>query len=80
MSEPRCETCRFWDGEPAENVDSEATCRRFPPTLNTTVVDLWAEDHCDGDVEAPHNAFAWVFPTVNADDWCGEHQPKQEDK
>jgi hypothetical protein len=64
MSEPSCETCRFWRGRydlprnhplAWQGKDGEGECRRNPPFLR------------DG-------SFQFVITTDKT--WCGEHQEK----
>lgn len=60
MSEPKCETCRFWLRED----ECDGWCRRYPPLALTE------------DATLRGAADAWSFPTVSTSDWCGEYQPK----
>jgi hypothetical protein len=62
-----CETCRFWwidnEGDPV--------CRRYPP--HATFKGDW-----DSSVGSTHYYASFEFPVANADNWCGEHEPKKE--
>ena len=59
-----CETCKFWCKEPAY---TKGECRRFPPSLYTTV---------EGDSSNVRSNTPTGFPDTRPDDWCGEHQGK----
>ena len=63
MTEPRCETCRFYS-EPDEGVGH---CRRYPPTF--------FHDPMTRNPNA--DAYNSAFPYTSELDWCGEHQPKE---
>jgi len=77
--EGRCETCRFWDttesGAMTAASDADVpcgSCRRMPPVL--------CFDGPDNDGVEPCKSFNWQHPVTEADDWCGEWQPKQSGK
>jgi hypothetical protein len=55
-----CGNCVFWDKD--EEEDSIGECRRNPPQ----VITLADEDGTMTPVS--------IFPTSEADHWCGEHQ------
>jgi hypothetical protein len=64
MDEPTCATCRFYlDGGRIGEPPSEGWCRRYPP-----ITRLFRRDATAPDV--------FVSPAVDAEDWCGEHQPR----
>lgn len=64
MSQPKCETCRWWDGVAEDEI---AECRRLPPQFIIEQIDP-GTSHGD-------HAF---WPLVDSDQWCGEHQPKEQ--
>ena len=65
MTQPTCETCRWWDRFDLRSMQDVGYCRIGPPNNYTSLVE--AVKQRDG-----------LWPMVNADDWCGEHRPKEE--
>lgn len=84
MTEPTCETCRFWKRD--DDHRDQGACRRFPPVLNPMQVlaDMrkhGRESSTDGDPLPARELLdfgAFSFPIPSFDDWCGEHEPKLE--
>lgn len=65
MSNPTCETCRWWLNLPgfivhdnSPPVDNYGECRRLPPV----------------------GTYLGNFTLTESDLWCGEHSPKTENK
>jgi hypothetical protein len=70
MDRPRCKTCQFWEESRDESDDEPSVdgwCHRHPPALMDGII-VRDEDECV--VEDPGY---WVFPKMNAGNWCGEH-------
>ena len=61
-----CETCRF-----AAVLVERVVCRRYPPMPITTEFAWRGATYIEAD-----RADA-VWPCTSKDDWCGEHQPKE---
>ena len=61
-----CETCRWWD-----SAKYEGQCRRHAPRLSGQAAPHGNATHQDPMFRA--------WPTTWRDDWCGEHQPREED-
>lgn len=71
MSEPTCETCRWWEighGTIKSGVPLSAigTCHRYPPTAV-----VWPADNLQEAVEGS------IFPYTQSYDVCGEHEPRE---
>lgn len=69
-----CETCRWWDRK--EPTHTYADCRRLPPrnTLGVSARDLGSHR-----VEITLHATAQAsWPNTAHDDWCGEHETREE--
>ena len=72
---PRCDNCRFWEPEMEE-------CRRHAPQPLHFQFFALCLALCRNDPEAseiinhPMRQTA-DFPTTRADEWCGEHEPKE---
>lgn len=66
MSNPTCETCRWWD---TDNWSGEELgyCRKAAPTA-------WLREIADESLDTRRDT---VWPVVSRTDWCGEHQPKE---
>lgn len=64
MSDEQCEHCRFWSY--VEGKD-ERPCRRFPPAP------VPGADELD-----LYNPGGFVFPVVQANEWCGEFQRRDD--
>jgi hypothetical protein len=64
MTHPTCKTCRFWQ-QPRPHYDPE--CRIRAPV---------AQVMNRGDEGCEHAGISW-WPETDADDWCGEHQPRE---
>lgn len=62
---PGCLTCPFWK---AYHERIEGECRRYPPSIPHTESQIRQAEFTIGS-----EVFDGVFPTTNADDWCGEH-------
>lgn len=66
MSQPRCETCRFYLSQPTDEGEyPNGFCRRFPPMFPNGAI--------PGSAEV--NPFMGNFPQVMGDNWCGEYSP-----
>lgn len=65
-----CGTCRCWLG-PLSFDGERGACRRYPPMPITSEFAWRGATYMEAD-----RADA-VWPLTNADDWCGEHQPKE---
>jgi hypothetical protein len=63
MSQPTCETCRFWKVFP---VGELGHCRRHPPLL-CIVLSVDGRHSTDPQVQ---------WPTTQPNAWCGEYEPK----
>ena len=62
-----CNTCRFWELEPApEGMHETGQCRRFPPKATFYV----APSDADHDACYPEFGFPETYWFV----WCGEHK------
>ena len=78
MSE--CENCFFWKQHEGKEARLEGTCKRFPPVF----ISLLAEHlHCarpnEGIVSAClESNHAWIQPTTDIEDWCGEWKAKED--
>lgn len=70
MSEPRCETCRFWLASHGEYGD----CHRYPPQIANIYGHTLTAFVSSSDFE---NSLIH-FPVLLADGWCGEYQPRSE--
>ncbi len=47
MSEKvECRTCRFWAGHISGRVQTPGICKRYPPALTVTLINMRAEDWC----------------------------------
>jgi hypothetical protein len=74
----RCDECKFWEltiETPYPEHDIlDGECHRFPPQLNSIGVQ---ESRARGNVDpAEWSTEVWRLPLVNAENWCGEFQPK----
>ncbi len=65
-----CETCRFWQQWPTESLPHDrrdygpqGQCRRNAPTMRD---------------QDQHGTRWATWPDTLPYDWCGEHQPRQE--
>ena len=63
-----CETCRFWKFgyvQPDADVTKAGNfgaCKRHSPLVTGGL----------------HTPMSTIWPSVHKDDWCGEHQPKEQ--
>jgi hypothetical protein len=66
-----CKTCKYWDQryEPA-------ICRRNPPQVQFKFEGGWRNRVEDSDYLQQLVPLEF-WPETEADDWCGEHQPKE---
>ena len=75
---PTCNTCRWWEGF-GRGVQIQGCCRRLPPRV--VVVPTRADAFEElAQMRTPLQAeteFQTMWPTTQAGDWCGEHQPKE---
>ncbi len=69
MTQPTCETCRFWQLVELAPYWS-GDCRRHTPRMQGDIA-----PHGSAQFQEPKAA---IWPSTNSGDWCGEHQPKQE--
>lgn len=81
MAEPeRCFTCRYWHRNDDDD-DEEGECRVRPPAINPTVAALYFQElELDNDEDPTPQYIAqqgW-FPLTSGNEWCGEHQPREE--
>lgn len=60
----RCGECLYFDRTIGD--EENGGCRRYPPVLDPH----YGSDEVEGYT-------AWWWPTVQSDDWCGEHKPKE---
>jgi len=67
MTQPICETCRFW--KPPFQENNFGQCRRHAPAVRLIRLDG------DGCLTETRDAEV-VWAETDVDDWCGEHQPK----
>jgi hypothetical protein len=71
MSEPKCETCRWWKRYPRSAVDTSeghyGDCKRRAPCVMTY--------HPGGYTDTVDHETRWA--TTEAQDFCGEHAPKE---
>lgn len=82
MDGQTCENCIFWkllhfyeDKEIEET--TEGYCRRYPPVINQTVIEIGAEgDGIDACEEAARKS-SWDQPVTFPDQWCGEWKAKE---
>jgi hypothetical protein len=58
----KCETCRFWDRWVRNPPSKEGDCRKRAPAVVT-----------EGE-----SAGTDGFPAIDATNWCGDHEPKEE--
>lgn len=77
MSEPTCETCKFWDDHDPETDGDGATgdCRRRSPVL----VPFTLRQLGINNDSQPDEFVAWdatAFPVTPHWEWCGDHEPK----
>lgn len=63
MSNPTCATCRFF--QPDQH--ARGTCRRKAPRPYQPIFVTRPNGETDLDYE-------WLWPYVDTDDWCGEHE------
>jgi hypothetical protein len=66
-----CADCRFYD----PHTKDRGSCRRYPPQ--------WSIEVCSGPYRADDLrdlGAVSMFPSVDAEDWCGEHTEKSEEK
>lgn len=77
MSQPQCDSCRFWE----QFRDDKGTCRRYPPRLSETAVSFYVANEPPDDegepalINALSSLDAWWMPVTHSSEWCGEHQP-----
>lgn len=71
MSQPTCETCRFWEFQEGDTGE----CRKYPPTFAST-----SEQQSEGIACRGHGEGLWLgwFPETSPGTWRGEHQPISE--
>lgn len=61
-----CRNCKFWE----HASDGEGVCRRYPPVIDTLVVNNTKEPTSDF---AEESILFWSFPSTSEMMWCGEH-------
>jgi hypothetical protein len=69
MSEPKCETCRWWKLVELCALP-EGECRRNTPMMQGQIA-----PHGNSVFQNPAGA---VWPQCNRSDWCGQHQHKNQ--
>lgn len=72
----RCRTCKFFDA--ANNADT-GHCRRYPPTVQPVPLSIELPDdnndrQADTGALRIEGALETIYPTVDAEDWCGEQR------
>lgn len=83
MSEPTCETCRFWmiERQATEECVAIGECHRLPPSMVYGLSKLLTETFCGvkGEIDqecidnGDHKFGLW--PKTFGYEWCGEHSP-----
>lgn len=85
--QPRCLTCRHW--QPCQDKDrgNDETivtdggplgeCRRLPPSRILADSPSSLGEYFGTPLEWPMGGLVRVFPLTYANDWCGEHRPKE---
>lgn len=58
----QCDECKFWDFLP--RFKGSGRCRRFPRVIAS-------------EAQIKQGCRAWVYPVMDADDWCGEFQGRE---
>lgn len=72
---PCCGNCRYFDRF-AGRYHDVGECHRYPPVLAEAVAQDGAKVRQESIAEAVcEGSRAWVFPVLNEESWCGEHQP-----
>jgi hypothetical protein len=66
-----CSTCRYFD----PHTKDRGSCRRYPPQWTIE----WSGFGGDSIHERPVGSVS-MFPSVDAEDYCGCHEPKPEIK
>lgn len=82
MHSKTCEDCFFWellsrweDREIEET--TEGYCRRYPPVINQTFVEINADGDSVQACEESADKCSWSQPVTFPDDWCGEWKEKE---
>lgn len=68
----RCDRCRFFEPYEDDNENGKivmGACRRFPPSPNSRQ-----------ESDEMYHPDGYLPPTVWSDGWCGEFQPRGDDK